>query len=108
MLQLMISMSHCETCKTSDLTDIPQNLNKSTSRKLKAKLDNFPKKQINSGNHEDCNDLNDDFGAYSNTLCVVDSRNVTIDVFLTKAASHPLVTIEPIKTCLNLENIASL
>ena len=92
---------YCKECKTkSHWTN--------DCWKLKAKKENSQKKQINNASHEDCQDLHDDFGAYSNTLCVVDSRNVIIDTFLTKTASHPLVTSEPIKGCLNLENVVSL
>ena len=66
------------------------------------------KKQINNVTRKDCNDLTEEFGAYSNTLCVVDSNNVVLDIFRTKLDTHPLVTLPPLKTCLNLENVVSL
>ena len=53
--------------------------------------------------------MHDDFGAFSsNALCAVDSRNVVIDTFATKLASHPLATNEPLMAVLNLENVVSL
>ena len=57
---------------------------------------------------ENCDDFLDDFGANSNTICLVDKINVVIDAFMSKTEDHPLVTIAPIKTCLNLENVGSL
>ena len=59
---------------------------------------------VNNVSQEDCNDFQDDFGASSNTICLVDN----MDAFLSETNNHPLVTIAPIKTCLNLENVCSL
>ena len=81
----------------------------SDCRKLKAKL--AKAKQIKSVSHES-EDFSDDFGAqaHSNTICLVDNKNVIIDAFVskTKAKDHPLATIPPIKTCLGLEGIGNL